>query len=250
MKIKKYSILSTISLGFFFLLFYIGTDTITLMSDKSIKDKQLVSNQNSSEPLVKSTVKKENHDLSENASKLDQIHVSAYFKQTYNSIEELINVAEIIIEGEVLETSSFEHNRSIYTKSLIKVTKSYNQNVMLGDNITFVEIGGITTKGEISKNTFGKVKVKKEDLDTPVEVVFNKMPVMKKKEKVLIFGVSPASNDLLPEKYFFPVGSYQGKFNINQGIVKRFVPKEEVDIYNSLEISQKELNVILEGKNN
>ncbi|MDF2791645.1 MAG: hypothetical protein K0S80_4747, partial [Neobacillus sp.] len=130
------------------------------------------------------------------------------------------------------------------------VTKSFNTNANVDDVLTFVEHGGFTTKGAIEKNNPGKIIVPEEQKNDPVEVVLNNVPVMKKNEKVVIFGIKSTEKLYLPgEEYYKPLGVYQGKFMVNNGAIKRLVPEVDQGSYPSLEMSIVEMEKRVKEKN-
>ena len=64
----------------------------------------------------------------------------------YNDMDTIIKDSDIIVQGTVLNASYFDKGFRTYTKSQVKVTKSYNKSINNGDIITFIELGGITTQ--------------------------------------------------------------------------------------------------------
>lgn len=141
--------------------------------------------------------------------------------KAYNSVGALVEDASIIVEGKVIEATSFEFKPPntdeilVKTKSKVLVTKSYNDKVKAGDTVTFVESGGVTTKKALGLDK--KFNLSQEELDEQV-LVSNGTPNMKQDEQVLLYGLAAAPDyqDLLDEPFFFVLGAGQGKFNVEK----------------------------------
>ncbi|MDI6619790.1 MAG: hypothetical protein QME45_14240 [Clostridiales bacterium] len=177
------------------------------------------------------------------------------FAVVYDSLEKLMDKAEIIVEGNIMDTSYFDFNTVTYTKAHLKVTKTFNNNVKEGDVITLVEPGGITTKAAIIKYSGASLKfgIKPTEKDKNTKVRFSLMGYqnVKPNDKILIFGLQDYSLNVLPgEKYYVTLGAFQGKFNLSGNNVERFTPKSlKTDKYlslnkNKLKIEQDIKNMI------
>lgn len=94
-------------------------------------------------------------------------------------------------------------------------------NVAVGDLVTFVELGGIRTKGEIAKNKPGKIHIKSGEENDPVPVVFNGIENMKTEEEVLLFGRLNDRKVLLSHNFYTCVRGFQGKFQVRGNKAKR-----------------------------
>ncbi|WAA09810.1 hypothetical protein [Fervidibacillus albus] len=200
-------------------------------------------NDNKSEEvgLAESSVKLDQTQLG-TEEKMDEIVTKVDFTRIYNSIEDLTEDASLIIEGKVLETESFNwqvgEDRTVYTKVNVEVEKVLKGDVQVGQVLTVMEPGGITTKEEAG---IGK-KFKdypKEQLKEKVKVVFNGVPNMEMNDKVLLFADKTdffASS--LNEEHYVVLGAHQGKFNIKNGKVSRFVPPQAEGDYSPLEMSE------------
>lgn len=183
----------------------------------------------------------------------------ADFSMSYDNLNDLVQAANVIIEGEVINVSYFDHNTITYTKALVKVTKSYTANAKEGDVLTFANEGGITTKAAMIRYSGNKFNqpITKADESTKVEVGgIDGAPLTKVGEKVVYFAVGSGnfflrgldgsfeaadSPNRIPGTFYGSVGAYQGKFTINpDGTVERYVPKEDEGIgkYTSLKMTK------------
>lgn len=178
---------------------------------------------------------------------MEKIQINSDISKFYNNINDLIIGANIIIEGNVVDTSIFKFNNQIFTKSKIEIIKDYNGQFEKGTIITFVEVGGITTKDNLivedyNKN-FEQGPAPTDQSNQMVEIVSG-VPVMKKNEMVLIFGVKPTTQLYLnevQEGYYLPLGAFQGKFIIDGNYIERPVPKDDNGLYSPLKITKEEL---------
>lgn len=177
---------------------------------------------------------------------------SSDYAVSFDNLEQLVDKSEIIVEGEVIQTSCFDFNTVTYTKAKLKITKTFNSNVKVGDVITYVEPGGITTKAAImgyigSKTKFGE-EPSEEDKKTQVRISIDGSENVKVGDKILIFGLQDYSVNVLPgEKYYVAFGAFQGKFNLNGENFERFAPKSlKTDKYLSLNKNKLQLEEDIE----
>lgn len=156
-----------------------------------------------------------------------EVSSHADFGKTYDSIQDLVNNSDIVIEGKIIETNYFDDNQSTFTRSKIEVTKTFNDKVKTGDIIYMLERGGITTKGKIHEYYPEKFKITEEEKNTPVQISFDGAPITKNNEHVLIFGVEQKPGFFgFNETTYYPLNSHQGKFNIDKNnTVKRYSEK-------------------------
>ncbi|MEC5308720.1 hypothetical protein [Bacillus thuringiensis] len=110
----------------------------------------------------------------------------------------------------------------------MQVTKSFNDKVKVNDIINVIEAGGVTTKGKIQEYYPEKMKLQENELNKPIEILFDGAPNSKKDENVLIFGGEIKDNFFgLNETAYMPLNSYQGKFSIDtNNKVKRYSGEE------------------------
>lgn len=155
----------------------------------------------------------------------------ADFDKNYNSIEDLSKDADIIIQGVVLNVSYFDYNIETYTKSQVKVTKSYSKNIKEGDVLTFTEIGGITTQKNfvkaLSKKSAKFSQYVEHATDKPIKRVLCGADVMQPDQQVLLFATK---STILPENTYVPLGAFQGKFLINGTSISRIKNNDEKSI--------------------
>ena len=157
----------------------------------------------------------------------------------YTSLNDLVQTADVIIEGVVTNVSYFEFNTITNTRALVRVTKSYTSNAKEGDVLTFVDPGGITTEAAMirySGNKFNRPIGKAEE-NTKVQVLLNGAPLTKVGEKVVYFAKKSV---LFQPDMYVSIGAYQGKFTISSdGTAQRYVPKgDESSRYNSLKMTK------------
>lgn len=166
---------------------------------------------------------------------IEVINTVADFMVSYDSVDSLVNNADMIIEGEVIEVESLNHNVGdtsvVYTKSKIKVTNSYLGDTKIGDIVTFVEPGGMTTKKSLGLDKKFK-DMSKEELDSKIQILFDGVPNMKLKDEVILFGAN-SELDVLEEDYFDLIGAHQGKFKVSDGMAKRFTKASDVSVHAS-----------------
>lgn len=205
-------------------------------------DKSQSNAETKKQQIVASTVSSQQNQV----ANIEKVMVEADFAKVYNTIDELAQKANIIIEGQVLESVSFDYyapgndEATVLTKSKVQVTKSFDGKTKVGDILTFIEPGGVTTKKALGIDK--KVNLPQEQWNDKVEVI-NNVPNMKPNETVLIFGSSPQANFyVVNEPHYWILGSHQGKFNISGGYAERGVPafmKEEG--FSSLKMSEAEI---------
>lgn len=159
------------------------------------------------------------------------IYSNADFAKNYNSIEDLSKDADIIIQGVVLNVSYFDYNIETYTKSQVKVTKSYSKNIKEGDVLTFAEIGGITTQKNfvkaLSKKSAKFSPYVEHATDKPIKRVFCGADVMQPNQQVLLFATK---SNILSGNPYVPLGAFQGKFLINGTNISRIRNNDEKSI--------------------
>mgnify|MGYP000876375980 CR=1 FL=1 len=161
--------------------------------------------------------------LKEFSSSADRMDIKG---KVYNSFSDLRKDASVIVEGDVIESITLNQDGQIQTQSKIKVRNDYKNVLKKGEVVTFVEQGGVTTTGN----------------HQPVEVVVE-VPVMKLGEKVLIFATKEVKEG---EAYYLPLGSFQGKFMIQNEYIERLLP-DQLE-YMSLRTSMHEFERIMESK--
>ncbi len=221
-------ILAAITAGYI----YIGSkhDRSTV-ARSSQKDKVAVATSQSNKPLE--TTKQD-------SKPLETVINNADFDRMYTNLDQLVRDADVIVEGQVIETSYFDFNTETNTKVLLKVTKSYTPNIKEGDILTFVDLGGITTEAAIIRSNNNKFNqpIGEAEENTKVQVLFDGVPLTKVGEHVLYFAAAGTIN-MLPEKHYIPLGAFQGKFTISGDSIERYAPKDmQSPRYSSLKMNK------------
>ncbi|URZ18502.1 hypothetical protein [Clostridium felsineum] len=148
-------------------------------------------------------------------SKIKNINMDADVSgPIYNDIDTIIKNSDIIVQGTVLNASYFDEGFRTYTKTKIKVLKSYNKNINNGDILTFFELGGITTQQKaIAQLRKIKPEIKENNDTTPIKRSIYNIDTMTKKQQVMLFAKAINSNN---EKAYIPLGFFEGRFFINK----------------------------------
>lgn len=195
-----------------------------LIKNNADNDKKNISVKNNANYLIST----------KNNNNMKTVVSDADFAKIYENLNSLVSAAQIIVEGEVLDVNYFDYNTITRTKYQLKVTKTYKSNIKVGEILTFVEVGGITTEAAIINNSNNKMnqQIGEKEKSTKVQVLFHGAPLTKVNQKVLIFANQGTLN-MLPEKYYVSIGSFQGKFNINGDSLERFSSSEMDSKYNS-----------------
>lgn len=145
----------------------------------------------------------------------------ADLKESYSDIESLSNNAEIIIEGEVLNTKSYFSGPGVVTEYKIKVENSYKGNFNGGDTVELLGAGGVVNlydlinfngglkdfeKKEFEKMTDQEKKSKK------IKYSFGEAPVVQAGNKFIIFAKKEKVAD--NKEMYGALGIYQGLVEI------------------------------------
>jgi hypothetical protein len=149
--------------------------------------------------------------------------MSADFAVGYSSIGQLKQAADLVVRGDVVDVSYLDFNSCAYTKVTLKVSKSFKGDAAEGDEITILEVGGITTMATIKGDKFGTPT--KEDSETKVKVLLDGAPLTREGETCLYF-LGQGSIGIVSGAYYVPMGAFQGRFKIDNGAAKRFVPSD------------------------
>lgn len=189
---------------------------------------------------VKNTKISQNNPIkSSKSNPIKIVNSDADFSYTYNNLDEMIKASDVIIQGLVVNVSYFDKGMETYTKSQVKVTKSYNKSINVGDILTFVEIGGITTE-ENSINELKKQIPKKfnnSNDKTKIKRMICNVDTMNVNQAVMLFG----QHNTLVSGGYMPLCSFQGKFIINSdGIIER-PENKDIEAVN-LKFSQQDMD--------
>lgn len=152
-----------------------------------------------------------------------RVIVSADFAVLYSSVAELKQAADVVVRGEVIDVSYIDFNSTAYTKVAFKVSKCFKGGLAVGDQITIVEVGGITNMAAIKGEKFGAPS--KEDAETKVIVQLEGAPLTRVGDKCTYF-LGTGSIGVVDGTYYVPLGAFQGRFKSENGISKRFVPDD------------------------
>ncbi|MDQ0416618.1 hypothetical protein J2Z48_000785 [Croceifilum oryzae] len=203
-----------------------------------------------SEPDAQSVKKEEPTETKPRAVSSVRVHASMDVGEIYDSVEKLSQEFDIVVQGIVQSREFFQREDVPRTKSAIKVTKVIRGEVSVGDTVTFVELGGVRTKGDIAKSKPGKIRIQSGQENDLVPVVFNGIETMKPQEEYILFGDLHPERDLVSQDYYTCVGGYQGKFRVSGNRAKRlthFVHEADRAAFPLLEIEISKLSVKVKG---
>jgi hypothetical protein len=164
-----------------------------------------------------------------------EVVMSADFAVGYSSIAQLEQAADLVVRGEVTAVSYLDFNTAAYTKVTLKVTKCLKGSVAEGDQITILEVGGMTTMAAVKGDKFGPTT--KEDAETKVKVTLEGAPLTQVGEESLYF-LGQGKIGVVSDTYYVPLGAYQGHFKVDRSVAKRFVPADASAKYTSLAIDE------------
>jgi hypothetical protein len=162
--------------------------------------------------------------------------MSADFAVMYSNVGQLREAADVIVRGDVIDVSYLDFRSTAYTKVTFLVVKSLKGDIAPGSKITIVEVGGVTSMSTINGDKFGAPT--SADADTKVSVQLDGAPLSQVGDKCLYF-LGIGSIGVVPGTYYVPLGAYQGRFKIDQGVAKRFVPAGwEAGAYTALPMAE------------
>jgi hypothetical protein len=165
-----------------------------------------------------------------------QEHVlTADFAVGYTSIAQLTEAADVVVRGEVVAVSYLDFNTATHTKVTFRVDKCLKGGIAAGEEIAILEPGGITTMANIVGDKFGTPT--KEQAETKVKVLLEGSPLSEVGETCLYFlGVGDIP--IVPGTFYVPMGTFQGRFVIDDGVAKRFVPADFGSKYTALPMDE------------
>ena len=147
--------------------------------------------------------------------------MSADFAVGYSSIGQLKQAADLVVRGEVVDVSYLDFRSTAYSKVTFQVSKCFKGDAAPGDQITILEVGGVTTMATIKGDKFGAPT--KEDAQTKVRVLLDGAPLTQVGENCVYF-LGTGSIGVISDTYYVPMGAFQGRFKIDNGAAKRFIP--------------------------
>lgn len=149
--------------------------------------------------------------------------VNADFAVLYSSLAQLKDAADLIVRGQVTDVSYLDFNSTAYTAVTLAVSKCFKGDVAAGDEITIVEVGGVTTMATVEGDKFGPTT--QADENTKVSVQLEGAPLTQVGDKCVYF-LGTGTIGVVPGTYYVPLGSFQGRFKVDNGVAKRFVPSD------------------------
>lgn len=133
-------------------------------------------------------------------NKVTDVHASGDIVDNFETVEELEERAELILELEVNSLESISYGDVLFTLSNNDVKKVYKGSKDI-KSISILETGGI---GEL--NIDGK--------KTKVNLIFENNEVLKNKEKVIVY-LEKYEGPIAQDSYVI-LGVHQGKFKLNK----------------------------------
>jgi hypothetical protein len=168
------------------------------------------------------------------------VTVSADFTVMFSTVGELKQAADLVVDGEVVDVSYLDFNTCAYTKVTLKVAKCLKGAAAAGDKIVIAEVGGITTLKTIVGDKFGPMS--EADAATKVKVQLDGAPLARVGDTCTYF-LGKGSIGVLSGAYYVPVGAFQGRFVVEDGVSKRFVPADwETPKYTDLATTPSDLD--------
>jgi hypothetical protein len=155
--------------------------------------------------------------------------MSPDFDVVYTGIPQLAKAAHLIVQGTASDVSYFDSNGVTYTKVILAVSKVLKGNVTPGSKVVVIEIGGVTTEAAMIRedDSAKSASITPEQEATKVDVLFGGAPLTEEGDNVIYFGTEGDirfDNTVNIEGvYFQPVGAFQGKFGVTNGIAERYL---------------------------
>lgn len=160
-------------------------------------------------------------DLQTDSGPIGTIVASTDFTVNYSSLAQLMEAADVAVRGEIVRVSYLDFNSTAYTRTILKVSECLKGDIKAGQEIAIAEVGGITTMAAVNEGKFGPATA--EALTTKVRVLLNGAPLSEVGEECLYF-LGLGEIGVLPDVYYVPMGAFQGRFVIRNGMAERFVP--------------------------
>jgi hypothetical protein len=143
------------------------------------------------------------------------------FAVLYRSVTQLKQASDVVVRGAVTAVSYLERDSSPMTRVTLKVARCLKGDVKAGDELTIIEGGGIISRASLVGDKFGAPT--KVDYDTKVKILMDGAPLTEVGDRCLYFlGVDDVR--LVPGVSYCPIGCFQGRFIIHDGVAERFVP--------------------------
>ena len=163
------------------------------------------------------------------------IIANADFAVTYTSLGQLKKAAGLVVRGEVTQVSYLDFNSTAYTELTFRVSRCLKGDAAVGDELTIVEVGGVTTMAAVNGDKFGAPTA--QDADTQVSVLLDGAPLTEVGDRCLYF-LGQGSIGVVPGTYYVPMGAFQGRFKVMDAVAQRFVPAGWGQDYTSLALDE------------
>lgn len=160
---------------------------------------------------------------------------NADFAVVYKNLGELQKAADLVVRGEVTKVSYLDFNSTAYTQVTFRVAECLKGGVTAGDEVTIVEVGGVTTMAAVNGEKFGVPTAK--DAGTKVSVLLDGAPLTEVGDRCLYF-LGRGSIGVVSGTYYVPMGAFQGRFTIKDAVAQRFVPAGWAGDYSSLPMDE------------
>lgn len=188
------------------------------------------SNDISNEIQVKSAVTQDdtsetqplNNEINDTSTQdtVDDVHVfatSASRSKSYETLNDLNNNSDFIFTGECVSSEPLFQNETLYTLVQVKVENVYKGDLVKGDVVSLVEMGGRTTFGIYEKECDIELKAFEKESerlpsDTKIVIGLDGYYPMKTGEQVLLFaGDTDGFLEKVPTPLLGVMGAFDGK---------------------------------------
>lgn len=165
--------------------------------------------------------------INKQANEIINVHVNMDLIKSYNTIASLKKNSEIMVQGSIIDATSYISGPGVITEYKLKVLKSYNNTAKIGDVVTIATGGGIVSYEEFLKIDNNKDTIKNFEKDLPKENLINakvKMTLgdndlMEIGKEYLIFA---NTQQIKNKKMYCVINSYEGQFEvINNKVINK-----------------------------
>lgn len=170
------------------------------------------------------------------------IEMNADFGVIYTDINNLTSASDAVVRGSVVGTRFVEYNEGVWTVSSVRVIESWTPGVKVGDTITVVEEGGITSEAFLKRSTGRPLDapVTAQEEQAKVRVLLEGAPLPEIGDEATYF-LAKGAWDIVSGDYYDVVGTFQGKFLIEGGAARRHPLKGGSPAYRALDGSVPDL---------
>lgn len=147
-------------------------------------------------------------------------------KDNYSTIESLVDAAEIIIEGEVINTKSYFSGPGVVTEYKIKIGNSYKGNYKSGDTVELLGAGGVISLYDLINFNGGLKDFEKKEFENmtdqekkikKIKYSFRDAPVVQVNNNYIIFAKKEMVDN--NKEVYGALGVYQGLVEIEDNNV-------------------------------